>query len=107
MSLAGLAFAAPIAWSIPSLIAPKGTVGSVGGSINFLGNFAGIIAPIAAGIVADRVGFAPNLLITGGILLVGLLCFLMPLGKIEQIQTPDTGIVTERQGYADVDGRHS
>ncbi|HYX50773.1 MAG TPA: MFS transporter, partial [Ktedonobacteraceae bacterium] len=54
ISLGGLAFAAPIAWSIPSLIAPKGTVGSVGGIMNFLGNLAGIVAPIVAGIVADR-----------------------------------------------------
>ena len=92
ISLAGLAFAAPIAWSIPSLIAPKGTVGSVGGIMNFLGNLAGIVAPIIAGIVADRVGFATNFLITGVILLVGLACFLLLLDKIEQIQVRDTEV---------------
>ena len=85
LSLAGLAFAAPIAWSIPSLIAPKGTVGSVGGIMNFLGNVSGIVAPIVAGIVADRASFAANFLITGAILLAGLACFLLLLGKIEQI----------------------
>jgi len=99
ISLGGLAFATPIAWSIPSLIAPKGTVGSVGGIMNFLGNFAGIVAPIVAGIVADRIGFAPNFLITGAILIVGLCCFLILLGKIEQIQTPETGIITETPEY--------
>jgi len=89
ISLAGLAFAAPIAWSIPSLIAPKGTVGTVGGIMNFLGNLAGI--------VADRTGFGVNFLITGAILLVGIFCFLFILGRIEQIEDPSTEIsgVTE------------
>src|SRR5207248_3986175 len=98
ISLGGLAFAAPIAWSVPSLIAPKGTVGTVGGIMNFLGNLAGIVAPIVAGIVADRVGFAPNFLITGAILIVGLFCFLFLLGRIEQIEAPPADIsgITER-----------
>src|SRR5205823_11548452 len=38
IALAGLAFAAPIGWSIPSLIAPKGTVGTVGSIMNFVNN---------------------------------------------------------------------
>ena len=92
ISLAGLAFAAPIAWSIPSLISPKGSVGTVGGIMNFLGNVSGFLAPIIAGIVADSVGFAINFIITGVILLVGLVCFLLMLGKIEQIEVPDTTV---------------
>ncbi len=92
ISLAGLAFAAPIAWSIPSLIAPKGTVGTVGGIMNFLGNLAGIVAPIVAGIVADRTSFGVNFLITGAILLFGIFCFLFILGRIEQIEAPSTVI---------------
>jgi len=88
ISLAGLAFAAPIAWSIPSLIAPKGTVGTVGSIMNCSGNLAGIIAPILAGYVADTIGIATNFLITGAILLAGIACFLFLLGKIEQIEVP-------------------
>jgi sugar phosphate permease len=90
ISLAGLAFAAPIAWSIPSLIAPKGTVGTVGGIMNFLGNLAGIVGPVVAGFVADRTGFGVNFLITAAILLVGIFCFLFLLGRIEQIEAPST-----------------
>ena len=100
ISLAGLAFAAPIAWSLPSLIAPKGSVGTVGGIMNFLGNLSGIIAPIVAGIIAGSIGFAVNFLITGVILLVGLVCFLLMLGKIEQIEAPSSeisGIIETRQ----------
>ncbi len=89
VALAGLAFAAPIGWSIPALIAPKGTVGTVGSIMNFFNNIAGIIAPIVAGFVIDRTGsFALNFIIAGVILVVGILCYLLLLGKIEQIQRP-------------------
>ena len=56
IALGGLAFAAPIGWSIPGLIAPKGTVGTVGSIMNFFNNLAGIIAPIAAGFIFDSTG---------------------------------------------------
>ena len=66
--------------------------------MNFLGNLAGIVAPIVAGIVADRTGFGVNFLITGAILLVGIFCFLFLLGRIEQIEAPPADIsgITER-----------
>ena len=60
--------------------------------INFLGNLAGIVAPIIAGIVADRIGFGVNFLITGAILLAGIFCFLLLLGRIEQIVAPPSEI---------------
>ncbi|HYK84676.1 MAG TPA: MFS transporter [Ktedonobacteraceae bacterium] len=90
IALGGLAFAAPIGWSIPALIAPKGTVGTVGSIMNFFNNLAGIVAPIVAGFIIDRTGsFALNFLIAGAILIVGILCYLLLLGKIEQIRRPD------------------
>ena len=89
IALGGLAFSAPIAWSIPSIIAPQGTVGTVGSIMNFLGNISGIIAPILAGFIFDRTGsFLLNFLVAGGILVVGILCYLFLLGKIEQIEAP-------------------
>ncbi|HEX4204195.1 MAG TPA: MFS transporter [Ktedonobacteraceae bacterium] len=90
ISLGGLAFSAPIAWSIPSLIAPKGTVGSVGSIMNFLGNLSGIAAPIVAGYVIDTTkSFALNFIIAGVILVLGILSYLFLLGKIEQITIPE------------------
>ncbi|GLV56549.1 hypothetical protein KDH_33890 [Dictyobacter sp. S3.2.2.5] len=89
IAIGGLAFAAPVAWSIPAIIAPKGTVGSVGSIMNLLGNISGIIAPIVAGLVIDKTNsFAANFLIAGAILIVGVLCFLFLLGRIEQIKMP-------------------
>ena len=89
IALGGLAFAAPIGWSIPSLVAPKGTVGKVGGIMNFFNNLAGAIAPFVAGYIIDRTGsFALNFLIAGAILVLGICCYLFLLGRIEQIPVP-------------------
>ncbi len=89
IALGGLAFSAPIAWSIPSIIAPNGTVGTVGSIMNFLGNVSGIVAPILAGYIFDRTGsFLLNFLIAGAILVVGIFCYIFLLGKIEQIEAP-------------------
>ncbi len=89
IALGGLAFSAPIAWSIPSIIAPRGTVGTVGSIMNFLGNLSGIAAPIVAGYIFDATGsFLLNFLIAGGILVVGILCYLFLLGRIEQLEAP-------------------
>ncbi len=86
ISLGGLAFAAPVGWSIPSLIAPKGTVGVVGAIMNFFNNVAGIIAPLVAGFVLDTTNsFVWNFIIAAIILILGILCYLLLLGKIEQI----------------------
>lgn len=96
IALGGLAFAAPIIWSIPSLIAPRGAVGSVGSIMNFFGNIAGIVAPLVAGFVFDATqSFTANFLIAGAILVVGILCILLLLGKIEQIQMPDELVAPE------------
>ncbi|GHO93251.1 putative transporter YybO [Reticulibacter mediterranei] len=89
IALGGLAFAAPIGWSIPALIAPKGTVGTTGSIMNFFNNLVGIIAPIVAGYIADRTGgFAINFLVAGIVLLLGIAAYLLMLGKIEQLPSP-------------------
>ena len=46
ISLGGLSAAAPVGWSIPSLIAPEGSVGTLGGILNFGNQLAAIAAPI-------------------------------------------------------------
>jgi ACS family D-galactonate transporter-like MFS transporter len=89
ISLGGLAFAAPVGWSIPSLIAPKGTVGVVGAIMNFFNNIAGIIAPLVAGFVLDTTkSFVLNFIIAAIILVLGILSYLLLLGKIEQLPAP-------------------
>ncbi len=96
IALGGLAFAAPVAWSIPALIAPKGTVGSVGSIMNMFGNLAGIAAPIVAGYLLDVThSFTANFLVAAAILVLGILAFLFLLGRIEQIEQPESLIESQ------------
>jgi len=53
VALGGLSAASPVGWSIPSLIAPKESVGTVGGILNFCNQVSGIAAPIATGYVVQ------------------------------------------------------
>jgi sugar phosphate permease len=89
VALAGLAASAPIGWSIPALIAPSGSVGSVSGIMNFFNNVMGIAAPTITGfIVGATNSFTNAFLAAGAFLLVGIFAYLFVLGKIEPIPDP-------------------
>ena len=89
VSLSGLAFAAPVGWSIPSLIAPKGGTATIGSIMNFANNLSGIAAPVATGyIVAGTASFQWAFAVAGIILLVGIASFIFVLGRIEPIPEP-------------------
>lgn len=86
IALGGLAFSAPIGWSIPALIAPKGTVGIVGSIMNFVNNLMGILAPILTGVIAGSTGsFAIGFIVAAVVLVIGIVSYLFLLGNIEQI----------------------
>jgi len=89
IGLSGLAFSAPIGWSIPALIAPKGTVGTVGSIMNFVNNLMGILAPIVTGFIAGGTGsFGLAFLVAAVVLLIGILSYVFLLGQIEQLRSP-------------------
>jgi sugar phosphate permease len=89
ISLGGIAASAPVAWSIPALLAPKGSVGTLGGIMNFFNNLANFAAPIATGFIfAATRSFALALVTAGVVLVVGVFCYAVLLGKIEQIPEP-------------------
>jgi MFS transporter, ACS family, D-galactonate transporter len=90
VALGGLAAAAPVSWSLPSLIAPKGGVGTVGGIMNFANNMMGVVAPITTGyIVGATHSFSSAFLVAGVILAIGIFSFVFVMGKIEPIPEPD------------------
>jgi MFS family permease len=92
LSLGGLAAAAPVGWSLPSLIAPVGGVGAVGGIMNFAVNAMGIAAPFVTGLVVKEThSFAGAFLVAGAILVVGVLAFAFLLGRIETMPPPHRG----------------
>jgi len=84
ISIGGLAAAAPVGWSIPSLIATRSNVGKVGGIVNFSNQLAGIAAPIITGyLVTARQSFALAFSLPALYLLIGIAAYLLLLGKIE------------------------
>lgn len=89
ISLGGLAAAAPVGWSLPSLVAPPGAVGAVGGIMNFAVNAMGIAAPIVTGYIYKATNsFAGAFLTAAAILVVGIIAFLFLLGPIEPMAPP-------------------
>jgi MFS transporter, ACS family, D-galactonate transporter len=91
VALGGLAAAAPVGWSIPSLIAPKGGAGTIGGIMNFVNNLMGAVAPIVTGyIVVVTNSFSGAFLVAGLALLVGIFAYVVLLGRIEPVPEPGT-----------------
>jgi sugar phosphate permease len=86
---AGLAVSVPAGSSIVSLIAPEGYTGTLGGIVNFIANLLGIAAPIVTGIVVDRTGsFAGAFVVTGVVLLAGIVCYTVVLGRMDRMVPP-------------------
>jgi sugar phosphate permease len=95
VALSGLAAAAPVGWSLPSLIAPKGGVGTVGGIMNFANNMMGAVAPIVTGIIVGQTqSFTNAFLVAGVVLILGMLSFVFLLGRIEPLPDPVEGVAT-------------
>jgi len=87
LSIGGLSAAAPIGWSIPSMIAPRGSVGTVGGIVNLSNQISGIAAPIVTGyVVAATRSYAWAFGISAIYLLLGISSYIFLLGKIEQVK---------------------
>jgi sugar phosphate permease len=84
VSLGGLAAAAPVAWTLPSLIAVPANVGKLGGIINFCGQISGITASILTGyLVSAFHSYAWAFAVAGSYLAVGIAGYIFLLGKIE------------------------
>jgi len=89
LALGGLAAAAPVAWTIPSLIAPRESVGTLAGTVNLCGQIAAISAPIVTGyIVSATHSFAAAFVTATVILLMGIVGYIFLLGRIEPIPEP-------------------
>ena len=91
IALSGLAAAAPVGWSIPSLIAPRGGTATIGGVMNFFNNLMGVVAPIVTGyIVAATGSFSAAFIAAGIVLVIGILAYVFVLGRLDPIPEPQT-----------------
>jgi len=86
MCIGGLAAAAPVGWSIPSMISPRGSVGRVGGIVNLSNQLSGIAAPIVTGYVLHATGSYTWVFGIAAIYLaLGIASYIFLLGRIEQV----------------------
>ena len=89
LAIGGLSAAAPVGWSVPSLIAPRESVGTLGGILNFGNQLSAIVAPIATGYIAQVThSFFWAFGAAAGFLLVGIAGYGFLLGRIETIPEP-------------------
>ena len=88
ISIGGLAAAAPVGWSVPALIAPRASVGKLGGIVNFVCQVSGITAQILTGyIVGATHSYALAFWVSAGYLLIGIAGYVILLGRIEPMRT--------------------
>jgi ACS family D-galactonate transporter-like MFS transporter len=89
VSIGGLSAASPVGWSIPSLIAPRESVGTLGGILNFANQIAGIAAPIITGYILHAThSFSYAFGAAAAFLVIGIAGYVFLLGRIEPIPEP-------------------
>ena len=89
VSIGGLSAASPVGWSIPSLIAPRESVGTLGGILNFANQIAGIAAPIITGYILHAThSFSYAFRAAAAFLVIGIAGYVFLLGRIEPIPEP-------------------
>jgi MFS transporter, ACS family, D-galactonate transporter len=81
---------AALGWTLVSDIAPDGLLGVTGGIFNFAANLAGIITPLAVGLIVAWTGsFVGALVFIGVIALIGALSYFFVVGDIKRIVLTD------------------
>jgi ACS family D-galactonate transporter-like MFS transporter len=86
--MAGLGAMAPVGWSIPSFIAPRESVGRVGGVMNFATQIAAISAPVITGYFARAHNFGGSFALAAMVLAIGIAGYVLGLGKLRVIPEP-------------------
>jgi MFS transporter, ACS family, D-galactonate transporter len=89
IALAGLSAASSVGWSIPSLIAPRESVGTLGGILNTCNQIAAISSPVITGyVVKFTKSFDGAFIAAGAILFIGICGYIFLLGRITPIPEP-------------------
>jgi MFS family permease len=85
-SCISLGMCSPNLWTMTQILAGPQTAGKWAGLENFCGNLAGIIAPIAVGVILQRTGeFFWAFAITGGVTLLGAASYVFLVGPVEPV----------------------
>ncbi|MFP3125254.1 MFS transporter [Ectobacillus funiculus] len=90
LALGGLVVTSAVAYSIPTFIAPKGSVGTLTGLLTFGNNSMAIIAPITTGFIVQATGsFMYAFLLAAAFLIAGILSYTFLLTDLEPIESAD------------------
>lgn len=88
-SICGLSAVTAISWSLPSIVAPRGTAGLVGGIMNFANGLAGSVSTIVTGYIAQATGsFFGAFAFAAVVVFCGIFFFTIVLDRIEEIKMP-------------------
>lgn len=86
IAIGGLSAAAPVVWSLPSLLVPNTSTGKVGGIMNFSNQISAIAAPILTGYTVQAThSFVWAFGIAAVYLVIGVLSYAFLLGRIEPV----------------------
>nr|WP_027937679.1 MFS transporter [Anaeroarcus burkinensis] len=86
----GTTVAASQVWALPGDVAPKNMTSVVAGLQNSVSNMGGVVGPIVTGAILQATGsFNMALLLSSGLLVLGMLNYLFLLGKVEHIESPE------------------
>ncbi len=88
IAIGGLSAASAIGWSIPSLLAPKESVGTLGGILNTCNQMSALAAGMVTGFIVAHHSFAPAMGVAAVYLIIGVLGYIFLLGKIETLPEP-------------------
>jgi ACS family D-galactonate transporter-like MFS transporter len=76
-----------LGWTLITDVAPKDLIGLTGGLFNLCANLAGIVTPIAVGIIVGRTGsFVGALEFIGALALIGVISYIFIVGDVRRVE---------------------
>jgi ACS family D-galactonate transporter-like MFS transporter len=85
----GLSAASPIGWSLPSLLAPRESVGTLGGIMNTCNQMSAIVAATLTGFILRRHTFEYAFAVASIYLAIGVAGYIFLLGRVDQLPEPE------------------
>src|SRR5262249_16531289 len=76
-----------LGWTLITDVAPKDLIGLTGGLFNLCANLAGIVTPIAVGVIVARTGsFVGALEFIGTLALIGVVSYIFIVGDVRRLE---------------------
>jgi len=95
----GTTVAASQVWALPGDVAPKNMTSVLAGLQNSVSNMGGVVGPIVTGAILQATGsFNMALLLSAGLLFVGILNYALLLGEVKHIETETAPLGAKQVG---------